>query len=145
MGQIYTLSPALKSDYRYYYNLTKRNMFKLFTKHWGGWDDAACRAAFKLNQIQILRIQGRRAGYINVRKEIDHLYLENIQISPLHQKKGIGEHILQNIIHSNSNLNIKLTVFDDNPALNLYKRLGFKEISRDGADILMIKQSSGEI
>ena len=57
----------------------------------------------------------------------DTYFINEINILKEYQCKGIGTKILKDVLEKNKNDNIRtiLQVFKDNPAINLYKRLGF--------------------
>ncbi|MBU1438527.1 MAG: GNAT family N-acetyltransferase [Gammaproteobacteria bacterium] len=54
-----------------------------------------------------------------------------VQIHPDHQNKGYGRGIIQQILNSAQSKTVSLTVLKDNPALQLYLRLGFKIVGED--------------
>ena len=123
---MYTLHSATMEDYRYCYSLCKRSMLPLFTKYWGGWKPEIFRSAFEASSTTIIRIKGRRAGWFSIRDHSTHLYLNDIYISPRYRGQGIGTSVIQNVIESSPHQTLRLTTFVDNPALNLYRRLGFQ-------------------
>lgn len=54
-----------------------------------------------------------------------------IQIHPDHQNKGYGRGIVEQILNGAQSKNVSLTVLKDNPAFQLYSRLGFKIVGED--------------
>ncbi|GEA07808.1 hypothetical protein KUL42_25690 [Alteromonas sp. KUL42] len=54
-----------------------------------------------------------------------------VQIHPDHQNKGYGRTIIQQVISSAQSKVVSLTVLKENPALQLYLRLGFKIVGED--------------
>lgn len=135
----YTLRPAIEEDYQYCYRLTKKNMHGLYCRHWGGWVAAEFRNGFVLNNITMVIMAGRRAGYISVKQTPDSIYIDNIQISPAWQGYGIGSAILSRILNGSDKKSVKITAFDDNPAKRLYERMGFSVFERKGMTIRMEK------
>jgi len=130
---MYTLHPATTADYRYCYNLCKTSMLALFTKHWGGWKPASFRSGFDPCHTTVIRIKGRRAGWYSIRDRSDHLYLSDIYISPRYREKGIGTSIIKKILGSSPHQTVHLTTFVDNPAIALYRRIGFRvDANKDG-------------
>lgn len=122
---MYTEHPATDADYRYCYNLCKSSMIQLFTQHWGGWKPSSFRSGFAPSRTTVIRIANRRAGWYSVRDEPDHSYLSDIYIAPRYRGRGIGSKVIRGIIDSSRHPIVRLTTFIDNPALSLYKRLGF--------------------
>ncbi|MBH0022124.1 GNAT family N-acetyltransferase [Pseudoalteromonas sp. SWXJ133] len=60
-----------------------------------------------------------------------------LQIHPLHQNKGYGKAVIEQVITSAQSKPIKLTVLKNNPALELYKRLGFTIAGEDNYEYHM--------
>jgi len=54
-----------------------------------------------------------------------------IQIHPTHQNKGYGQGVIQQVLDAEPSKTVTLTVLKDNPALQLYLRLGFVVIGDD--------------
>ncbi len=100
---------------------------------------AEFRNGFELNNITMVIIAGRRAGYISVKRTPDSIYIDNIQISPAWQRHGIGSDILNRILDNSDKKSVKLATFDDNPAKRLYERMGFAVVERKGMTLMMEK------
>ena len=135
----YQPRPATESDYQYCYDLLKQNMFGLFSRHWGGWKPDAFRQDFCPANTTIVTIKGRNVGYFSLKGTEAGLYLENIQLLPSVQGRGLGTVILKRILQDNASKPIELTTFTDNPAIRFYERLSFEVIGREGETIRMLK------
>jgi ribosomal protein S18 acetylase RimI-like enzyme len=133
----FTLKQATGDDYKFCYDLTRRNMLVLFTKHWGGWNPKKFREDFSAKKTKIVTINGRRYGFVSIRKDTDKLYLENIQLSKSMRGKGLGTQIMNDMIEKNKGNVIELMTFTDNPAFSLYKRCGFKVKKNTKGTVLM--------
>ena len=140
----YELRPATFEDYPYCYRLTKRNMYELFYRHWGGWVPAEFRRGFVIRNISIVIIAGKRAGYLNVIKEPQPVYVANFQLSPAWQNRGIGTKLLNRLLATHSRDSIQLTTFEDNPAKRLYERIGFVVVEKNGMTVRMEKRRSSD-
>jgi ribosomal protein S18 acetylase RimI-like enzyme len=141
----YALRPATADDYAYCYRLTKRNMQDLFCKHWGGWVPAKFRKGFVVENIAMVIIAGKRAGYLSVIKEPISIYIDNIQLSPAWQGQGIGTSLLNRLFDTHSRVSIRLTTFEDNPAKRLYERMGFVVLERNGMTVKMEKRPNKSV
>ncbi len=137
----FNLRPATMLDYRFCYNLTKKNMLTLFTQHWGGWNAKAFRDGFSTRKTKIVMIGQRRYGFLSIRKEDELIYIENIQLSESVRGQGIGTKILMKIIDQNLKKRIELTTFINNPAIQLYQRCGFKIKKNTNGTILMTRKA----
>ena len=118
-------------------------MFGYFTKYWGGWKPDKFRSNFNPKETSMILRDNQRVGYYVLKNRSDHNYIDNVQISPLMKGKGIGTYIMELIetqaIKTNIKL-IKLEVFKDNPAKNLYEKFNYKIIKDKGASVLMEKK-----
>ena len=121
-------------DFDFLFKLKKENFKKYVDNIWG-WDDD--------DQIKRLRIdleetleQKNVIIYNDIEVGVFSFYMiekdicriNEVNILKEYQNLGIGTYILENKLKENSEKNIRtiLQVFKDNPAMNLYKRLGFK-------------------
>ena len=136
----YELRPATFKDYAYCYRLTKRNMYELFCRHWGDWVPAEFHRGFVIENISMVIVAGKRAGYLNVIKGPLPIYIVNLQLSPAWQNCGIGTKLLNRLLATHSRNSIQLKTFEDNPAKRLYERMGFVVVERNGMTVKMEKQ-----
>ncbi len=73
-------------------------------------------------------------GYV----ERENIYLAEIQICSEYQNRGIGTELLKSIIQQFGTTNrIWLKVIKGNPAINLYRRLGFKVFAESKTHLYM--------
>jgi len=135
----YSLRVAGGADYQYCYRLTKRNMLGLFSRHWGGWVPEEFRRGFNPENVTMVIMNGRRVGYVSVKRDNRGIYIENIQLSSSLHGKGIGTDILKRLLDRYDQDVIRLTTFSDNPARRLYERLGFIVTEREEGTIRMAR------
>ena len=135
----YMLRLSTEDDYEFCYDLTKQNMYDLFCRHWGGWIDSEFRKGYVVESIQIIMVGGKSAGYFSHKIKDKSVYIDNIQILPSLQGKGLGTLVLRSFLAEHQNSIIQLTTFEDNPAMLLYKRLGFVVVEKNGFTIKMKK------
>jgi ribosomal protein S18 acetylase RimI-like enzyme len=98
-----------------------------------GWDEAwqleHFRTSFRPEARSVIELQGDPIGFVDIVERKDCFYLENIEIAPLYQSRGIGARIIQKLIERARQklLPVKLQVLKVNPrARALYERLGFR-------------------
>ncbi|MEM8487953.1 MAG: GNAT family N-acetyltransferase [Bacteroidota bacterium] len=86
---------------------------------------------------------GEDKGYGFVDVTIPEL---SIALLPGFRGKGIGTRLLKQCLReaAQHHVAISLSVSDPNPAKNLYLRLGFVEIGKDGGSTTMLKQLAGK-
>lgn len=70
--------------------------------------------------------------FLHAYKKIAHQCLFGMIVDPEYRNKGIGSHLLLNLMElGKQNFNLKvlyLEVFEENPAIRLYRKLGFREV-----------------
>ncbi|WP_024603674.1 MULTISPECIES: GNAT family N-acetyltransferase [unclassified Pseudoalteromonas] len=80
-------------------------------------DQYNCSYLIVINEVPI--------GTLKYQTYAQYVEIMQLQIHPLHQNKGYGKAVIEQVITSAQSKPIKLTVLKNNPALGLYKRLGF--------------------
>lgn len=90
-------------------------------------------------QFLLLRVDATDAGRCYLHERRDEIRIMDIALLPPFRKRGIGaavlRHILQHGVESKRAVTIHVEVF--NPAMRLYQRLGFREVSRTEVYALM--------
>ncbi len=120
---------ARYSDFAFFYRITKETLFPIiaevtevnrsraFTKD--NWDK-------NWKHIKILQKGNRRIGYYAlVDKGGGTGYILKLFLSPAYQGKGIGTFLLKDFERRGFK-RLELSVWKNNPAVRLYKRLGYK-------------------
>jgi ribosomal protein S18 acetylase RimI-like enzyme len=124
------IRPAGTDDREFFFS-TRRAAFRTYVDRISGWDDARQRATAdrELNDLpfEIVEERGQAIGYLCVLHEEDHDFIEEIALLPQAQGRGIGTHVLRQVLCAASlrHVPVRLSVFAENPARNLYARLGF--------------------
>lgn len=94
------------------------------------------------DDIQIVRYEEKDVGMIKMSKDYseNHWYIYQFQIDPEFQGLGIGKAILNDICKSAVSVDaaIGLGVFKNNPAISLYRALGFKEVASSKYEYEMV-------
>jgi GNAT superfamily N-acetyltransferase len=133
---------ATKQDYQFCYRLTKQNMLQYFTKYWGGWKSEVFRKDFNPSTTKIILKDNIRVGYYVLKSGPLCCYVDNMQLSRLVRGKGVGTYLMRLLEKQALQQNkkkVQLTVFKDNPAIRLYKKLGYKIKKDKKTSVLMEK------
>ncbi|SHI95916.1 GNAT family N-acetyltransferase [Aquimarina spongiae] len=77
----------------------------------------------------LILYQEHRAGLLKYEENEALLEVLQVQILPKYQNKGIGKQVLQYLFEKEKIIQLK--VLKDNPAKNLYARLGFITVGED--------------
>lgn len=130
------LRPAEVDDFAFAYDLTRGNMEAYVARHFGGWRDDIFAENYQKGLNYILWVDGIRVGYVRWRVESPMLFLDDLQIAPSHQGRGLGTRILaylETLLSAVECQTIRLRVYHENPARRLYMRFGFREVERNEA------------
>ncbi len=94
---------------------------------------------FKRADFDLVLCNGEPIGrlYLDCRK--DEFRIIDIALLPEHRRRGIGSRLLKKILADAKTavLPVRIHVEHNNPALNLYHRLGFRQIGDEGVYLLM--------
>ncbi len=128
----FTLRPATDADYDWLWNVKRETMRPYVEQTWGTWDDRAQERFFRQHftpaSIDVILVDGTRAGLLNVEREPDALFLANIQIHADFQNQGLGAAVVRTVLDSGAALDlpVRLQVLKANVrARDFYLRLGF--------------------
>lgn len=87
----------------------------------------------------IVLVNGKPAGRLYVDRRQDEIRIIDIALLPEYRGKGTGRELLQGILREARSLQVptRIHVESNNPAMNLYERLGFRKIEEQGVYHLM--------
>ncbi len=94
---------------------------------------------FKAASFDIVLREGKPIGRLYVDRRPTEIRLIDIAISPAFRNQGIGGRLLRDLLAEGGQTGRKVTIHVErfNPALNLYRRLGFREVDDSGVYYLM--------
>jgi ribosomal protein S18 acetylase RimI-like enzyme len=131
-----SLRPAHSDDFKFcrqmYYECMGWIIERLF-----GWDQARENAKFakhfKLDEVEIVVVDGRDAGWLQAQTDAGAITLGQIYVSPALQRRGIGTEILKRLLARarREGKAVTLSVVKINPASHLYERHGFRTTHED--------------
>lgn len=108
---------------------------------WVGFSRYKCSLTAVLNDVPV----GLCTLYLQPYRKLAHQCEFGIIVSPDCRNKGVGSELIKNLIHlAKTKFKIELLhlqVYQDNPAIHLYERFGFKEFGRQKG---WIKEENGE-
>jgi GNAT superfamily N-acetyltransferase len=108
-----------------------------------GWDQARQEAAFAgwfhSDEVDIIVANGIDVGWIQRREDRGAIFLGSIYVVPEMQRKGIGTRVIQSLLDLGRQRSqpVALAVMKINPAIALYKRLGFRITDEDEYKLYM--------
>lgn len=111
-------------------------------RYWGGWNARTFRENYKPNRIKIIQYKSRRIGLYEVKWKKSYCFLNSVQLVDRYKGKGIGTSLIvliENDARRKGYEKIKLVVFKDNPAKNLYLRSGYMVTGNDEHTLILEK------
>jgi ribosomal protein S18 acetylase RimI-like enzyme len=120
--------PANEDDINFLWALRQLTMKPYIQESYGWNDDEEYEyATERLMCTRIIHIENFDVGIVKIIEFPDHIHLQQIQVHPEWSNQGIGTQIINDLIRqaSKKNKTVRLYVLKNNPAKNLYTRLGF--------------------
>ena len=145
----FRLRPAEESDYPFALALYLEGAKEHLTKI-GRWDEdrfaVLFREGYKQGQTQIISIDGRVVGFIQMVDFADRLYLRQIHLIDGFRGRGIGSTLIGAELKrgAESDRPVTLDVMHGNPARRLYVKLGFESTGQDPDKEQMIWRAPGQ-
>jgi GNAT superfamily N-acetyltransferase len=128
---MYELRDATAADREWLYVLHRSAMHEVVAQTWGEWDEAFQRRFFDehfaLEHRWVIVVGGDDAGMLEVMRESDRIFLENVELAPEFQSRGVGAAVIGDLLREagGRRVPVELQVARVNPARRLYERLGF--------------------
>jgi ribosomal protein S18 acetylase RimI-like enzyme len=140
------LRPATLEDVDVLYRIHQDALGAYVEQTWGAWDEAwqaqNFRANFDTALRQVIECDGRAIGFLDVVEQEASTVLASIMIAPAFQRRGIGTHLIQDVLERAAARGVPVTlrVLRVNPARGLYERLGFAVVDASDTHYLMATQ-----
>jgi ribosomal protein S18 acetylase RimI-like enzyme len=126
------LRPAGEHDFEFRWALHRTTMREYVERTWG-WDEAFQAQRFRdafandRDHLSIVVAGATPVGCLRVVRDAARWFLAAIVIAPSHQRQGIGAGLVASVCFDAGRLGlpVDLQVLKVNPAIRLYRRLGF--------------------
>ncbi|HEY3675217.1 MAG TPA: GNAT family N-acetyltransferase [Candidatus Tumulicola sp.] len=135
--------PAVASDRAFIESLYFETQRWIIERLFGWRGDDVERQKFDAfyNELstRVISLEGEDAGWISVTSGDRDVVIEQIYLLPRVQNKGVGSHIISNIIGEAraAGRRVALSTAKINPAIRLYERLGFRKYGENEFKIFM--------
>jgi ribosomal protein S18 acetylase RimI-like enzyme len=136
----FSLRSASEHDIELLWALRQLTMKPHIQKSYGWNNDEEYEyAKERLMCTRIIHINGLDIGIIKIVDLPDHFHLQQIQIHPDWSNRGIGSTVITDLIHEAQQKAkpVRLHVLKNNPAKDLYERLGFVVIEEFNHQVMM--------
>ncbi len=89
---------------------------------------------------QFVQVQGADVGWMQVSARPSVLHLDQLHLVPGWRGRGIGSHLLAGLLDraAETGSSVALDVIRGNPAIALYRRLGFRTVGEDEEKFQML-------
>jgi ribosomal protein S18 acetylase RimI-like enzyme len=132
---------AQRSDGKFVYRITREAFLPIIAKIVDvneAWPRFKQQWEQRWREFLILQRGKRRMGVLLMRDAGRTLHIDKIYLSPAYHRKGMGTEIMKHL-ETLGHRRVQLEVWKVNPALSLYKRLGYKVVSHKEHKYVMAK------
>jgi len=136
----YRLRGAVPSDFSFCRKLYVETMFPLL-EALGQLDSQRAEQAFETyfdcDEISLVIVEETMVGWIQVSEEPARLNLDQIYLLPSYRNRGLGTLLIEDVMKKAASMEkpLHLSTVKGNPAVSLYRRLGFTFYSEDETKI----------
>ena len=111
-----------------------------------GWDKELQRRIFDERfadeRFQVIEVDGKDAGVLDVEEGIDEVFLRLIELLPENQGQGIGSSIIRSLQARGKPVTLRVLSTNARAAA-LYRRLGFRVVKRTRERLFMRSNAIG--
>ena len=128
------LRQATSEDLAFSRSLTCQNMLRYYIHHDLLWQDEAFDVAWSGRQNWLILRNDVPIGFFSLSRDRRALYIRELQLAEAFQGQGAGSWAIDQVIgmaHEQRCPALRLTVFENNPAKNLYERKGLRVQGED--------------
>lgn len=121
-------------DIEFARQLTCSNMLPYYLRHDLLWQDEAFDLAWVIRQNWIIRRGDQALGFVSLSRDARALYIRELQIAKAFHGQGAGTWAIGQVwgmVALERRPALRLTVFKDNPARQLYERMGLRVVGED--------------
>lgn len=135
--------PATSGDLDVLFAINESALRTYVEATYGPWDEAFQRNLFTANTDlathELFLRDAKPIGLCCVVRSADAIDLHRLSLVPAFQSQGIGTALLNELTHEawTRGVPLRLQVFPVNPAQNLYRRLGFRDVSATSTHLSM--------
>ncbi|QJP95889.1 MULTISPECIES: GNAT family N-acetyltransferase [Pseudomonas] len=134
------LRQSTTDDLSFAREITCRNMLRYYMNYDLLWQDDAFDMAWAGRENWLIVCGTTPAGYFSLSRDARALYIRELQVCEAFQRRGAGSWAIDQVVAMACRERrpaVRLTVFKNNPAQNLYRRKGLVEQGGDDCFLRM--------
>jgi ribosomal protein S18 acetylase RimI-like enzyme len=138
-----TFRQSTEADFDFARKAHRQAYHDVVVRQFGSWDEALQEEFFKSawakTKFEIILCDGVPAGYRDITTKEGKLHIVELVILPEYQGRGIGASIIKEVQDkaAREKTSVRLEALQMNRALNLYRRLGFKDYAKNETHSLL--------
>ncbi|NIF30203.1 GNAT family N-acetyltransferase [Pantoea sp. Tr-811] len=139
-GKPLALIAATDADRDFARDLTRRAMLPYYRDFDLLWVEDAFDQAWGWREQWLIVQQGAVLGYCSLSQDRQALFIRELHLLPEHRGRGVGQQVLETLAGWAAQRHLpllRLMVFRNNPARQLYRRCGFAEMGEDECFVRM--------
>jgi len=140
-----TFRQSTDAEWSSAYDLTRENMAIYYAASDRTWDTSTFRDSWPMTENFTLELAGMPVGFLRLAQMGETLWVRDIQIARAAQGQGVGSFAIslaERIARERGAVELRLRVFDSNPAVRLYLRRGFRRAAHDGSFLTLEKSAA---
>ena len=128
------------SDYDFVIDLVRKTIFPLVSKYYEV-DENIYKERFKIDfkERKILEIDKKPIGFYQTKQNNDELEIKGLFLIDEYRNKGIGKYLMEEFEKIKEIKSLVLKVWDNNNAVEFYKKLAYKIVEEKDHKFLMKK------
>ena len=138
--------PAIPQDLDFARKLTCDNMLRYYIQHDLLWLDEAFDVAWAGRENRMIVRDDELLGFVSLSRDASALYIRELHIVEAFRGQGAGSWVIDQIfvlVCKERRPALRLTVFENNPAKNLYERKGLAVVGKDECFLRMQRDVGG--
>jgi ribosomal protein S18 acetylase RimI-like enzyme len=140
-----SLRPSTAGEWELAHDVTRDNMARYYHLQGREWDTNTFRDSWPTTVNFTLEISGEVVGFLRLTQLASSVKVRDIQVVAGQKGRGIGSFALEaaeRFTREHGLETIQLDVFETNPAIRLYERLGFRRVKESDGVISLEKRAA---
>ena len=136
-----------ESDAENIFSIMKQNMQRYYDARGDNWNEANIQRFFLGMNNALVEHEGKICAFTFYESTPEGAHIHTLQVVPEHQNRIFGAKLFRwylSLAEKNGYSELTCSVFDSNPALLMYLKVGFEEVQRDNGIVrLSLSLSKG--